>query len=1144
MKHVRLFLNSAILALALLAMAGLAATARSAPYAPAAGEAPDCVPSTTRHIYATARPTLRGVTYGVQVAEGTRVEMYGVAEVRTRPADCSTLNVEYLPYTWSLTFTPAGGGPPEDRTSSLHDTATLYPWFMAEGLGTYHVLLLADGHPWPVPVQVIASDVAWSPIGPDGTRDAASTGEPADTATGRVNAIAFDPSQPGVLYAGSAWGGVFKTWNGGAWWVPVTDQKGLPALGISALAVDGAGTIYAGLGDLRGEAPAHGIWKSADGGRNWAPAGATLDPACPAGSVAFTGLVYRMVISPANASVIHVAAREGLFRSLNGGKCWQRIPAVPGPVRGLAMKPDDPKVVYAATPTGGGIMKTTDAEAATPVYSALPLPSGLSYSDYTVIHLAVSAADPGVLYAALAVGHNGVERKGFDILRYTLAGGSVEARTWVGEATYSNIVGGLTVSPLDANRVFAGEVWPWQSVNGGGSWARFGGYFHADIEDLAWAPDDPDLLYIATDGGVYRMRLQAPGVPAGNWEVRNFQLNVAQAGSLGLSPVSGDTSAAGMWDIGTKYRLYGSTWQSIADNDGYLATFDAASARWEPVLYDSFQAADNGSFQRGQVETFFVYGPAYIATVRLQRGSAILGASSPNEATIGDPMHPGRLFGVSVSGVPFGTNARNDHKLYVAEGANTATGALTWVCVHPNTTAAGVYSLEFGLDGSYYVSLDDGSVYRFTLPEHVSGAAFCSSGSTAAQGVELIYQTGHPVRITGDPFDSHALYAFVKDASGPWRVLHLTQATPTWTATPLAGWPPDVGSLPNGLDFGAGRRNQVAFAADPVKRGQLWLGTRHGLWRGDPVGSNEVAWANDPVPETDVREIAARRLTDGRYSGELQMGTYGRGVWERLLVHTPPAANWLDPYDPACTSCQPLPNAVIPIHNPQLPETERPSADVALLAVDYNYDGSHGGASIVARAMREGKTIDNGFQSEIVQFKATPATGTAFLRLFYDDDAPDLSQPTDAVRFDLIAEDKTVLASQDAHLDRLWMRPDGRSVTVEAILRALSRIPAGAKVEVDLGDGNVLTSEDRLRVAVATGSKVGLAAPAEIETPYGKAVLVAWAVNGVDAGDQPTYGLTVDSDVNITAEYELPEGLEEYPPPETTFLPLLVTDQK
>ena len=87
--------------------------------------------------------------------------------------------------------------------------------------------------------------------------------------------------------------------------------------------------------------------------------------------------------------------------------------------------------------------------------------------------------------------------------------------------------------------------------------------------------------------------------------------------------------------------------------------------------------------------------------------------------------------------------------------------------------------------------------------------------------------------------------------------------------------------------------------------------------------------------------------------------------------------------------------------------------------------------------------MDNGFQSGIVQFKGTPSSATAFLRLFYAGDAPDLGQPTHAVRFDLIADDKTVLASQDAHLDRLWLRPDGRSVTVEAILRTLSRIPAG-----------------------------------------------------------------------------------------------------
>src|SRR5689334_2479161 len=68
----------------------------------------------------------------------------------------------------------------------------------------------------------------WTPIGPEG---------------GEIVSLAADPAAPGTLYAGTVYGGVWKSLDGGSSWVPTVE--GLPAVPISSLAVS-AGRVYAG----------------------------------------------------------------------------------------------------------------------------------------------------------------------------------------------------------------------------------------------------------------------------------------------------------------------------------------------------------------------------------------------------------------------------------------------------------------------------------------------------------------------------------------------------------------------------------------------------------------------------------------------------------------------------------------------------------------------------------------------------------------------------------------------------------------------------------------------------------------------------------------------------------------------------------
>ncbi len=79
---------------------------------------------------------------------------------------------------------------------------------------------------------------------------------------GGVHALAGDPSDPAILYAGTQAGGVFKTTDGGASWSLVGPT--LPRSSVEAIAVDPSDPkrVYAGTYDK-------GVYRSTDSGATW-----------------------------------------------------------------------------------------------------------------------------------------------------------------------------------------------------------------------------------------------------------------------------------------------------------------------------------------------------------------------------------------------------------------------------------------------------------------------------------------------------------------------------------------------------------------------------------------------------------------------------------------------------------------------------------------------------------------------------------------------------------------------------------------------------------------------------------------------------------------------------------------------------------
>ena len=140
----------------------------------------------------------------------------------------------------------------------------------------------------------------WTPL--------ASTPGPAS-----VVSVAVDPQNPAIIYAGTANlppDTLFKSTNGGANWTPVGD--GLPNGIVSALAIDpqNPAIVYAGT--------QFGLFKSTNGGaaNSWTPMNTGFTPSP-------TPQILTLVIDPQNTSTVYAGTGGfGVFKSIDGGANW------------------------------------------------------------------------------------------------------------------------------------------------------------------------------------------------------------------------------------------------------------------------------------------------------------------------------------------------------------------------------------------------------------------------------------------------------------------------------------------------------------------------------------------------------------------------------------------------------------------------------------------------------------------------------------------------------------------------------------------------------------------------------------------------------------------------------------------------------
>jgi len=166
---------------------------------------------------------------------------------------------------------------------------------------------------------------------------------------GRTVGAVGVPQEPNVFYIGVNNGGVWKTTDYGRTWFPIFDDQPTGSIGDVAVAPSNPNVVYVGSGegiqrpDL---SVGNGMYKSTDAGKTWTHLG--LEDAQQIGGLAIDPNDENRVFVAVLGHPYGPNTTRGVYRSLNGGKTWERVlykDENTGAVQ-VAIDPKNPNIIY------------------------------------------------------------------------------------------------------------------------------------------------------------------------------------------------------------------------------------------------------------------------------------------------------------------------------------------------------------------------------------------------------------------------------------------------------------------------------------------------------------------------------------------------------------------------------------------------------------------------------------------------------------------------------------------------------------------------------------------------------------------------------------------------------------------------------
>jgi len=681
-------------------------------------------------------------------------------------------------------------------------------------------------------------------------------------ASGRVMSIAVNPKDKFEYYVGVASGGVWKTVNDGTTWTPVFDKEGSYSIGWVALDPNDPAVVWVGAGESnsqRSVSYGDGVYRSDDGGKNWTNLGLKKSEH-----------IGRVVVDPRDSKVVYVAAEgplwgpggdRGLYKSTDGGKNWKAVLTISENtgVVDVAIDPSNPDIVYAAayqrrrhvfTLIDGGpesaIYKSTDAGA-----TWNKLKSGLPTVDLGRIGLAVSPADPSVVYATIeaADGKGGIFRS------------DDKGATWdrknefdAGAMYYARVV----ADPKNVDRIFVMNVTMRESLDGGKTFHKVEETNHHGDDHSLWIdPDDTKHWLLGSDGGMAETWDDAK-----NWE---FKANlptvqfydVAVDNAVPFYNVCGGTQDNFSWCGPARTRnlngIVNSDWYVTTGGDGFHSQVDPEDAN---TVYSESQY---GVLVRYDKPT----GQELLLQPQEGKGEPPLRWNWDSPVIISPHSHTRIYFAANKL---FRSDDRGDTWKAVSgdltrqiDRNKLPVMGRVW---EPDAVAKNQSTSFYGnivalsespkKEGLIYVGTDDGLIQV---------TADGGSSWTKYDKFAGVPETTYVSRLAASRHDANTVYASFdnhKNEDFKPYLLRSTDAGKTWTS--IAGNLPENGSV-------------LAFAEDTVNASLLFAGTEFGAFFTVDGGQHWVQLKGG-LPTIAVRDMVIQAREN-----DLVIATFGRGFY-------------------------------------------------------------------------------------------------------------------------------------------------------------------------------------------------------------------------------------------------------------------------
>jgi len=663
-----------------------------------------------------------------------------------------------------------------------------------------------------------------------------NTGQP--TGMGRVNAIAFHPTDANTIFVGSPSGGFWKTTDGGNTWSNLSSN--LPTIGVSSILVHPTdpNIIYIGSGDRdAGSAIPLGVFKSTDGGSTWTQINSTM------GNVT----VGAMLMLPSDPNTIIAATSGGIYKTTNGGTTWSQKAA--GNFKDLQFKPGDPSVVYAvkiltpsefhrSTNTGDSWSQITSGIPTTGIGSRMVI--GVSPANGSYVYLLqinstggtlaniLRSTDSGLNFSSVATGPN--------LLGYACDGSDASS-----QATYDLC---MTVDPLNINNVFVGGINNWMSYDAGVNWtisshwigSSFGNpcasSVHADQHCYAWSPLN-GRLYVGHDGGIH---YTANG--GTTWSEITNNLAITQIYRIGQGASNANYAVFGCQDNGCAGTTNGTSFYTVSGGDGMECVIDYNNTNY---CYDTYYGGITRRSTTGPTGSY-----SNIA------GNGVNGIDESGAWVSPYFLHksdPNTMF-LALKNVWRSNNIRS-----------VPNSSVTWTKISSGETSNITAVEQSEVDLNVIYAARSGSIKR-TDNANASAGSVTWTTCTVPGGIT-------PTDIKAHPTDANIVYV-----TGGYKIYKSTDKGMTWTD--MSGNLPALFINCTVLDKNANEG--------------IYVGNQTSVWYKDATLTDWVLFSSG-LPPVDIRELEIYYDNGNPSNNRIKCATYGRGMWQSDLIQV----NAIDP---------------------------------------------------------------------------------------------------------------------------------------------------------------------------------------------------------------------------------------------------------